>query len=83
MKKRFLVGLLAALMTLGLSSCASDGKTPYIGDNGNWWIGETDTGVPATGPAGQDGKDGTNGKDGTDGKDGTNGKCKKNKRNNL
>ena len=29
MKKRFLVGLLAALMTLGLSSCASDGKTPY------------------------------------------------------
>lgn len=22
-----------------------DGKTPYIGANGNWWIGETDTGV--------------------------------------
>jgi uncharacterized protein YneF (UPF0154 family) len=21
------------------------GETPYIGDNGNWWIGETDTGV--------------------------------------
>ena len=59
MKKRLLVGLLAMFMTLGLSSCASDGKTPYIGDNGNWWIGETDTGVPATGTAGQDGKDGT------------------------
>lgn len=24
------------------------GDTPYIGDNGNWWIGETDTNVPAS-----------------------------------
>ena len=24
------------------------GDTPFIGDNGNWWIGNTDTGVPAT-----------------------------------
>lgn len=24
------------------------GETPFIGDNGNWWIGTTDTGVPAT-----------------------------------
>lgn len=24
-----------------------DGKTPYIGANGNWWIGDTDTGVKA------------------------------------
>lgn len=24
-----------------------DGLTPYIGDNGNWWIGQTDTGVLA------------------------------------
>ena len=23
------------------------GETPFIGDNGNWWVGETDTGVPA------------------------------------
>lgn len=22
-----------------------DGATPYIGENGNWWIGDTDTGV--------------------------------------
>ena len=22
-----------------------DGKTPYIGDNGNWWIGQEDTGI--------------------------------------
>ena len=26
-----------------------DGKTPYVGDNGNWWIGETDSGVSASG----------------------------------
>ncbi len=32
-----------------------DGETPYIGENGNWWIGDTDTGVKA---AGTDGKDG-------------------------
>jgi hypothetical protein len=32
-----------------------DGLTPYIGDNDNWWIGETDTGVKAKG---EDGKDG-------------------------
>lgn len=25
------------------------GDTPYIGENGNWWIGETDTGVSAAG----------------------------------
>ncbi len=25
-----------------------NGLTPYIGENGNWWIGETDTGVAAT-----------------------------------
>lgn len=25
----------------------ADGVTPTIGENGNWWIGETDTGVKA------------------------------------
>lgn len=25
-----------------------DGKTPYIGENGHWWIDGKDTGVPAT-----------------------------------
>ena len=28
------------------------GQTPSIGDNGNWWIGNTDTGVSATGEQG-------------------------------
>ena len=44
-----------------------DGDTPFVGSNGNWWIGTTDTGVKA---AGQDGRDGQNGVDGKDGKDG-------------
>ena len=35
-----------------------DGLTPYIGENGNWWIGETDTGVSAKGPAGERGPKG-------------------------
>lgn len=26
-----------------------DGITPHIGENGNWWIGDEDTGVPAVG----------------------------------
>lgn len=25
----------------------ADGVTPHVGDNGNWWIGETDTGIVA------------------------------------
>lgn len=32
-----------------------DGDTPYIGNNGNWWIGETDTGVKAEGSQGEPG----------------------------
>ncbi len=54
----------------------ADGLTPYIGENGHWWIGETDTGVPARGQDGndgEDGKDGTNGKDGVDGENGKDG----------
>lgn len=32
------------------------GLTPYIGTNGNWYVGATDTGIPATGPEGAEGK---------------------------
>ena len=28
-----------------------DGLTPFIGDNGNWWIGDVDTGKPSRGKA--------------------------------
>ena len=63
----------------GSGSTGQDGKdgiTPTIGENGNWYLGDEDTGKPsrgATGPAGPDGapgKDGSPGKDGAPGKDG-------------
>lgn len=31
---------------------------PHIGVNGNWFVGNTDTGVPATGPRGEQGEQG-------------------------
>ena len=34
------------------------GTTPRIGDNGNWWVGNTDLGVKAQGAQGQKGQDG-------------------------
>lgn len=33
----------------------TDGITPHIGDNGNWWIGDEDTGVGAAGTGGNAG----------------------------
>lgn len=36
----------------------NDGLTPYIGENGNWFIGEEDTGVKAAGEDGEPGKPG-------------------------
>lgn len=44
-----------------------DGTTPHIGSNGNWYLGERDTGVQAQGPKGNPG---AHGKDGAPGKDG-------------
>ncbi len=41
-----------------------NGLTPFINTNGNWQIGDTDTGVKA---AGTDGTNGTNGANGTNG----------------
>lgn len=32
-----------------------NGVTPHIGENGNWWVGDTDTGTPARGPKGENG----------------------------
>ena len=34
----------------------ADGLTPTIGDNGNWYLGETDTDKPSRGDKGADGK---------------------------
>lgn len=50
-----------------------DGITPTIGENGNWYLGETDTDKPSrgeTGPAGADGRDGADGQPGENGTDG-------------
>ena len=41
-----------------------NGITPTIGNNGNWYLGDTDTGKPSRGENGQNGRDGTNGQDG-------------------
>ena len=36
----------------------ADGVTPHIGENGNWWFGDTDTGVSAKGIKGNPGPQG-------------------------
>ena len=48
----------------GLLSAIASGVTPHIGQNGNWFLGETDTGVAATGPAGATGAQGPQGTSG-------------------
>ncbi len=55
-----------------------DGNTPFIGENGNWWIGETDTGVKAAGVDGEKGDKGDPGEKGDKGDKGDpgqNGSC--------
>ena len=37
----------------------TNGITPHVGDNGNWFIGDIDTEVKAQGPQGEKGADGT------------------------
>ena len=54
-------------------AAGADGVTPHIGDNGNWYVGSTDTGKPSrgeTGPQGAPGKNGADGKPGATGADG-------------
>lgn len=43
-----------------------DGITPTIGDNGNWFLGATDTGKPSRGATGDTGPQGPQGTDGKD-----------------
>ena len=49
------------------------GETPRIGPNGNWWVGENDTGTPAQGDQGPKGDQGIQGPAGADGIDGVDG----------
>lgn len=83
-----LMTVMLATSMLALSSCAEpvngvdgkngadgrDGATPYIGENGNWWLGDTDTGICASGLKGAKGDTGDDGPDGNDGEAGKNGK---------
>ena len=72
--------------SLGLKAAgvdATDGKTPYIGTNGNWWFDGQDMGVPAAGATGQDGSDGSDGTDGSNGRDGIDGQDGKDGKNGV
>ena len=63
-------------ITAPKGAAGADGITPHIGDNGNWYLGYTDTGKPSrgeTGAQGTPGKDGANGKDGKPGEKGADG----------
>ena len=54
-------------------SDGKDGNTPFIGENGNWWIGTTDTGVKAAGVNGEKGDKGDQGDKGDKGDPGEKG----------
>ena len=47
-----------------------DGITPTIGENGNWYLGETDTGKPSRGEKGDPGREGDPGQKGDPGQTG-------------
>ncbi len=63
MKKTLALILVLAMISgslLVLASCNNGGAepvVPYVGENGNWWIGDKDTGVSAKGPQGDRGDD--------------------------
>ena len=60
--------LLSMLVCFGACDSSDDtASTPYIGENGNWWIGDSDTNIAATGPKGDKGEAGAAGKDGENG----------------
>ena len=52
----------------------ADGITPTIGENGNWYLGSTDTGKPSRGEKGEKGETGAQGEKGATGATGADGK---------
>lgn len=54
-------------------TCEGCSKEPHIGDNGNWFIGDTDMGVKAQGPQGETGPKGDTGAQGPKGDTGAQG----------
>ena len=60
-------------LDLKVESGGSDGITPHIGANGNWWLGNNDTGQPARGEQGERGLPGERGIQGLQGAHGIQG----------
>ncbi len=60
---KLLLALIVIIPCCFMFTACGKTQTPYIGSNGNWFIGDTDTGVRAEGRDGQDGEDGLPGKD--------------------
>ncbi len=58
------------ITAITLFGCIGKPMTPYIGENGNWWIGEEDLGVSAQGPKGDQGEPGNAGEKGDAGANG-------------
>lgn len=58
-------------ITAPKGAAGADGVTPHIGDNGNWYLGTTDTGKPSRGETGPQGPAGAKGDKGDPGKDGS------------
>ena len=54
-------------------AAGADGKTPYVGDNGNWFVGSDDTGKPSRGEKGEPGSPGARGEPGSPGAKGDKG----------
>ena len=69
--KRVLVFVFAIICCLTFVSCQT--KIPYIGENGNWWVGDDDLGVAAQGPQGEKGEQGPKGDKGEQGVQGEKG----------
>ena len=53
-------------ITAPKGAAGADGITPHIGDNGNWYLGTTDTGKPSRGETGLQGPAGPVGEKGED-----------------
>ena len=60
--------------TGAIGPAGKDGITPTIGENGNWYLGKTDTGKPSRGEQGQRGERGPQGEQGETGEQGPPGK---------
>ena len=56
--KKFMAMLLIGIMAMSFASCQS--QTPYIGENGNWWIGNQNLGIAPRDPQDEQGSSKTN-----------------------